>query len=339
MSKILVTGGAGFIGTALCDFLLNETDHHIVNVDNLTYAANKICVGKFAANKRYKHIDANICDLAKVRDVFTAEQPDFVMHLAAESHVDRSIENPAVFVQTNVMGTFNMLQAGLEYYQGLDAKVRQDFRFHHVSTDEVYGSLYQDDGAFTEETPYDPRSPYSASKASSDHFVRAWFHTYDFPVVMTNCSNNYGPWQFPEKLIPVVIRQAYNRAPIPIYGKGENIRDWLYVTDHAEALYLVLMRGKIGESYNIGGNAEKQNIDLTKTICSIMDDVKPHTQPHETLISFVTDRKGHDFRYAMDISKISKELGWSPKYSFEQGIEKTVSWYIEHTDWLLQESV
>lgn len=335
MSKtILVTGGAGFIGSALIRYLIRETDHSIVNVDKLTYAGHLENLESVEHSDRYYFEQSDICNTDEVRDVFDHYKPDVVMHLAAESHVDRSIDGSAEFIRTNIVGTHNMLEIAKEYYEGLEGEEKKEFRFLHVSTDEVYGELGEE-GFFKETTPYDPRSPYSASKASSDHLARAWFHTYDFPILITNCSNNYGPYQFPEKLIPVVILKALQGEDIPVYGTGENVRDWLYVDDHARALFKVLQEGKLGETYNIGGHNEKQNIEVVHTICSILDDVRPKQNgKYSDQITFVTDRPGHDWRYAIDASKIEKELGWKPKESFESGIRKTVEWYLNNMDWV-----
>ena len=333
---ILVTGGAGFIGTALCKYLLKSTSHSIVNIDKLTYAADRITLDTLTQNDRYKFHKADICDGVNLASLIDEEQPDAIMHLAAESHVDRSIAGAAEFINTNLVGTYNLLEAARHYYEG---KGRPDsFRFLHVSTDEVYGSLGDDDPAFTETTPYDPHSPYSASKAGSDHLVRAWHDTYGLPVLITNCSNNYGPHQYPEKFIPVIIRQALAGKEVPVYGQGTNIRDWLYVEDHADALVTVLENGKPGESYNIGGNTELKNIDLAISLCRMLDELRPDSPhaPHENLIKFVVDRPGHDYRYAMDINKIERELGWSPATTWEDGIRQTVDWYLQNPIFLNQ---
>ena len=331
---IIVTGGAGFIGSAVVRRLIRETGETIVNLDKLTYAGNLESLGAARDNPRHVFERVDICDMAAVQAVLARHKPRAIMHLAAESHVDRSIDGPGEFIQTNIVGTFTLLQAARAYRETLAAEARDQFRFHHVSTDEVYGTLGET-GLFTEETAYSPNSPYSASKASSDHLVRAWGETFGLPAVVTNCSNNYGPCQFPEKLIPVLILKALKGEKLPIYGKGENVRDWLYVEDHAEALCLVMERGRIGETYNIGGNAERQNIQVARAVCAILDDLLPNSphRPHESLISFVADRPGHDARYAIDASKIARELGWKPRESFESGLRKTVSWYLENRDW------
>ena len=330
--KILVTGGAGFIGSAVVRLAIAR-GHSIVNVDALTYAACLENVASVSESSRYSFEHADIRDRSALDTIFEKYQPDAVMHLAAESHVDRSIDGPADFIETNVTGTFNMLEAARSYWQAHGKP--ETFRFHHISTDEVYGSLPSDPSAqFTEETPYDPRSPYSASKASSDHLVRAWHETYGLPVVLTNCSNNYGPYHFPEKLIPVIILNALAGKPLPIYGTGSNIRDWLYVEDHAEALLLVLEKGAIGRSYNIGGENERTNLELVQTVCQILDRLKPkNTGTYADLIRFVQDRPGHDARYAIDSSRIRDELGWRPSVAVEEGLEKTIHWYLDNENW------
>lgn len=327
--KLLVTGGAGFIGSAVVR-LAGARGHEVVNLDALTYAANVANVAGAAVSNLYTFEHADIRDRAALERVFTAHAPDAVMHLAAESHVDRSIDGPADFIETNITGTFNMLEAARANWvaRGRPAS----FRFHHISTDEVFGSLGAQ-GQFTETTPYDPRSPYSASKAASDHLVRAWHETYGLPVVMTNCSNNYGPYHFPEKLVPVVILNALHGRPIPVYGAGENVRDWLYVEDHADALLCVLERGTVGRSYNIGGENEARNIDLVRMICTLLDEMRPEGGPHARLIEFVADRPGHDARYAIDPSRIRDELGWRPSVTLEEGMRRTVRWYLENEAW------
>ncbi len=327
--KILVTGGAGFIGSAVIRRAIAH-GHQIINLDALTYAANLANLASVANDPNYSFEQVDIRDRAELDRVFAEYEPDAVMHLAAESHVDRSIDGPADFIETNITGTFNMLEAARAFWTRNGKP--ESFRFHHISTDEVYGSL-GDTGLFTEDTPYDPRSPYSASKASSDHLVRAWHETYGLPVLLTNCSNNYGPYHFPEKLIPVIIINALHGQPIPVYGKGENVRDWLYVEDHAEALLTALTRGKIGRSYNIGGNNERRNIDLVHTICELLDEMRPGDAPYADLISFVTDRPGHDMRYAIDATRIENELGWKPSVSVEEGLRKTVEWYLANEEW------
>jgi dTDP-glucose 4,6-dehydratase len=331
--KVLVTGGAGFIGSNLVRYLLGE-GQSVLNLDKLTYAGNLSSLKDVESNPNYRFLNADICDSDSLQNAFESFQPDAVMHLAAESHVDRSIDGPADFIQTNVMGTFQMLQAALKHYRQLSDEQRDRFRFLHVSTDEVYGSLGAS-GLFHEETPYDPHSPYSASKASSDHLARAWFDTYGLPVLVTNCSNNYGPYQFPEKLIPVVILKCLRNEPIPVYGKGENIRDWLHVEDHCRALWRVVTQGSLGQTYNVGGNNEMRNIDLVSLLCEIMDRLHPRKDgaSYKGQIHFVTDRPGHDARYAIDASKIDRELGWRPEQSRETGFEQTVRWYLENRDW------
>lgn len=332
--KILVTGGAGFIGSHLSRTLLLDKGADLVIVDKLTYAGNLSALSDISDRKGFHFEQVDICDGSAMRKILDQHQPDAVMHLAAESHVDRSISAPAAFIQTNVFGTFSLLEATTEYWNSLSKERKDRFRFLHVSTDEVYGSLGRHDPPFTETNRYQPRSPYSASKAASDHFARSWQKTYGLPVIITNCSNNYGPWQYPEKLIPVVILKATNGEPIPIYGNGENVRDWLYVTDHCEALWLVLTSGTVGETYNIGGDNELTNIELVKSICCQLDKVSPRAdcESYLTQIEFVTDRPGHDFRYAIDASKITNELGWSPQISLADGMEKTLEFYLKHTD-------
>ena len=369
---ILVTGGAGFIGSALVRHLINETQCQVINVDKLTYAGNLENLKTVADNNRYHFEQVDICDSNAIERIFRQYQPDFVMHLAAESHVDRSIDGPADFIQTNIVGTYNLLEQARGYWSQLESEKRQAFRFHHISTDEVYGDLPHPDETkspspsmgegrgegeklplFTEQTAYAPSSPYSATKASSDHLVRAWHRTYGLPILITNCSNNYGPYHFPEKLIPLIILNALEGKPLPVYGKGDQIRDWLYVEDHARALFKVVTDGKIGETYNIGGHNEKQNIEVVKTICAILDELRPSEakrvkreegvaspltsnssqESYASLITYVTDRPGHDRRYAIDASKIQQELGWQPQETFESGIRKTVEWYLDNPEW------
>ena len=334
--NILVTGGAGFIGSAVIRYLINETNSNVLNIDKLTYAGNLESLETVSNNPRYQFLHADICDKSAMTKAFQDFQPNIVMHLAAESHVDRSIDGPMDFIQTNIIGTYTLLEVARNYWQNLTEDKKSRFKFHHISTDEVYGDLEGTDDLFTEETSYSPSSPYSASKASSDHLVRAWHRTYGLPVVVTNCSNNYGPYHFPEKLIPLVILNALDGKPLPVYGDGKQIRDWLYVEDHARALYLVATTAKVGETYNIGGHNEKQNIDVVKTICTILDNIKPRTdgQSYIQQITFVKDRPGHDLRYAIDASKISKELNWQPQETFESGIQKTVEWYLANQDWV-----
>jgi len=328
--KIIVTGGAGFIGSAVIRHLIKNTDHQVLNLDKLTYAGNLASLKEVEGSDRYRFMQADICDRNAVDQAFASFKPDAIMHLAAESHVDRSIDGPAAFIQTNIIGTYTLLEAARSY-----AKDHPDFRFHHISTDEVYGDLELDDSLFTEETPYDPSSPYSASKASSDHLVRSWQRTFGLKALITNCSNNYGPYHFPEKLIPLVILNALEGKPLPIYGKGDQIRDWLYVEDHARALCKVCLQGKPGETYNIGGHNEKQNIEVVKTICAILDDLKPRADGKKYVeqITFVADRPGHDMRYAIDAGKIERELGWKPVETFETGLRKTVQWYLDNKWW------
>ena len=334
--NILVTGGAGFIGSAVVRYLINSTDNRVLNIDKLTYAGNLESLAFVNDNPRYQFLHADICDKVAMTKAFDDFEPDIVMHLAAESHVDRSIDGPMDFIQTNIIGTYTLLEVARNYWQNLTEDKKSRFKFHHISTDEVYGDLEGTDDLFTEETSYSPSSPYSASKASSDHLVRAWYRTYGLPVVVTNCSNNYGPYHFPEKLIPLVILNALDGKPLPVYGDGKQIRDWLYVEDHARALYLVANTAKVGETYNIGGHNEKQNIDVVKTICTILDNIKPRTdgQSYAQQITFVKDRPGHDLRYAIDASKIQQELNWQPQETFESGIQKTVEWYLANEDWV-----
>lgn len=332
--KILVTGGAGFIGSNLVRTLLKETDHTVLNLDALTYAGNLNSIADLQDNSRYQFKQVNICNATDLANTISEFQPNWIMHLAAESHVDRSIDGPGDFIQTNIVGTFNLLQATRAYYNDLAEEEKASFRFLHVSTDEVYGSLGAE-GLFTEKTAYDPHSPYAASKAASDHLARAWCDTFRLPVIVTNCSNNYGPYQFPEKLIPVVILNALRGAPIPVYGKGENIRDWLYVGDHADALLTVISNGKTGETYNIGGNNERRNIDLVYLLCEILDELKPRQDGlcYSEQITFVDDRPGHDLRYAIDPSKIQSELNWFPKQDHKSGFRETVQWYLDNQEW------
>lgn len=333
--RILVTGGAGFIGSAVIRHIIENTHHHVLNVDKLTYAGNLESLQSIEKSERYQFFQTDICDQVELEKIFENFQPNVVMHLAAESHVDRSIDGPATFIQTNIVGTYSLLEAARKYWLSLTAEVKESFRFHHISTDEVYGDLEGTMNLFKETTPYAPSSPYSASKASSDHLVRAWHRTYGLPTIVTNCSNNYGPYHFPEKLIPLVILNALDMKPLPIYGKGDQIRDWLFVEDHARALYQVVTTGAVGQTYNIGGHNEKQNIEVVKTICNILDELKPQAngQKYESLIKFVEDRPGHDLRYAIDAAKIEKELGWTPQETFETGIRKTVEWYLNNLDW------
>ena len=332
--RIFVTGGAGFIGSALVRHLMEHTSHEVLNFDKLTYAGTLTTVERVANSNRYRFIKGDICDANAVREAIASFRPDVITHLAAESHVDRSIDGPGAFVQTNMVGTYTMLAEARAYWLGLDHERKATFRFHHISTDEVYGSL-GDTGLFTEDTPYDPRSPYSASKAGSDHLVSAWGHTFGLPVLITNCSNNYGPYHFPEKLIPLMIVKALAGASLPIYGNGDQVRDWLYVEDHVRALHAVFEQGVPGRTYNVGGNNEKQNLEVVKTVCAILDRLRPRSdgRSYATQISYVTDRPGHDKRYAIDASRIRDELGWEPAETFETGIEKTVAWYLDHQDW------
>jgi dTDP-glucose 4,6-dehydratase len=332
--RILVTGGAGFIGSALVRHILRDTPHHVLNLDKLTYAGNLASLEPIANSPRYRFVQADICDATVVGQAIAEFEPQVITHLAAESHVDRSIDGPVDFIQTNVVGTFTMLSAALDYWRGLDADAKAVFRFHHISTDEVFGSL-PDDGFFTEETPYDPHSPYSASKASSDHLVRAWHDTYGLPVLITNCSNNYGPYHFPEKLIPLMIIKALAGEKLPVYGAGLNVRDWLFVEDHARALTRVFEAGTPGESYIIGGRAERTNIAVVTRICETLDRVRPRTdgQSYSAQISYVADRPGHDHRYAIDPAKIERELGWRAQESFDSGIERTIHWYLANESW------
>ncbi|MEC5342060.1 dTDP-glucose 4,6-dehydratase [Brenneria populi] len=335
--KIIVTGGAGFIGSAVARHIINDTTDEILIVDSLTYAGNLESLKPIANNARFKFEQVNICDRKELERIFNAFKPDAVMHLAAESHVDRSIDGPAAFIETNIVGTYTLLEATRQYWNSLDDNAKKAFRFHHISTDEVYGDLHGTDDLFTETTPYSPSSPYSASKASSDHLVRAWLRTYGLPTIVTNCSNNYGPYHFPEKLIPLIILNALEGKPLPVYGDGAQIRDWLYVEDHARALYKVVTEGVVGETYNIGGHNERKNIEVVQTICRLLDEMVPNRPAgigkYEDLITYVTDRPGHDMRYAIDASKIYRELGWKPQETFESGIRKTVEWYLVNEQW------
>ncbi|MBD2750019.1 dTDP-glucose 4,6-dehydratase [Microvirga sp. BT688] len=332
--RYLVTGGAGFIGSAVVRLLIRDTVDQVLVVDKLTYAGNLDSLKPVASDSRYGFVQADIADTERMGSVINEYQPDVIMHLAAESHVDRSIDGPGEFVQTNVVGTFTLLQAALGYWRALSPERQASFRFHHISTDEVFGSLGQE-GFFHEEYPYQPSSPYSASKAASDHFVRAWYHTYGLPTLVTNCSNNYGPYHFPEKLIPLIILNALEGKPLPVYGKGENVRDWLFVDDHARALIRVAEAGRPGETYAIGGHNERRNIDVVRAICALVDEMAPSTTigPRESLVTYVNDRPGHDLRYAIDASKIERHLGWRPAETFESGLRKTVEWYIANPEW------
>ncbi|HKV16921.1 MAG TPA: dTDP-glucose 4,6-dehydratase [Reyranella sp.] len=332
--KLLITGGAGFIGSAVVRHVIRTTDWSVANVDKLTYAGNLESLAEAGASNRHRHYRVDIRDGDALKEIFRTARPDAVLHLAAESHVDRSIDGPSPFIETNVAGTCVLLEAALDYWRGLDGEARERFRFQHISTDEVFGSLGPT-GKFTETTPYQPNSPYSASKAASDHLVRAWHHTYGLPTLTTNCSNNYGPYHFPEKLIPLCIIRALRGERLPVYGKGENVRDWLHVEDHAEALVLVLQKGRPGETYNVGGDSERRNIDVVRAICTALDELLPNgrNRPHEKLIEFVTDRPGHDARYAIDATKIRNELGWRPRRDFERGLRDTVRWYLDNRGW------
>ncbi|TWC41536.1 dTDP-glucose 4,6-dehydratase [Pseudomonas sp. SJZ079] len=342
--RILVTGGAGFIGSALIRHLLNDTKHQVLNLDKLTYAGNLESLASVADNPRYQFLQADIVDQAAVGAALAQFQPDAIMHLAAESHVDRSIDGPAAFIQTNIVGTYSLLEASRAYWSGLPEARKQAFRFHHISTDEVYGDLHGVDDLFSESTPYAPSSPYSASKAASDHLVRAWQRTYGLPVLLTNCSNNYGPYHFPEKLIPLVILNALDGKPLPVYGNGQQVRDWLYVEDHARALLKVVSEGRVGETYNIGGHNEQKNLHVVESICALLDELAPRQADrgaaagsqagsYKELITFVQDRPGHDQRYAIDAGKIERELGWKPEETFASGLRKTVNWYLANLDW------
>lgn len=332
--RFAVTGGAGFIGSAVIRRLIGQTEHEVLNIDCLTYAGNLDSLAGVSQNIRYHFSQTDIRDLPALRRAVEDFRPDIIMHLAAETHVDRSIDGPATFIETNVVGTANLLEVARAWWEGLESAAKARFRFHHISTDEVFGSLGPT-GAFTEESPYAPNSPYSASKAGSDHLVRAWRETFGLPTVVSNCSNNYGPCQFPEKLIPLVILNALEGKPLPVYGSGLQVRDWLHVDDHADALIAIATRGIVGESYNVGGNAERTNIDVVQTLCRLLDELQPQSPhgPHEKLITHVADRPGHDARYAIDASKIARELGWQPRENFESGLRKTVEWYLQNRDW------
>jgi dTDP-glucose 4,6-dehydratase len=331
--RILVTGGAGFVGSAVVRHLIQSTGHEVINIDKLTYASNLRSLEEVDTSSRYAFEQVDICDSRKLRAAFTRHRPDAVMHLAAESHVDRSIDGPAAFITTNLVGTFTLLQTALDYWTTLEPSKRGDFRFHHISTDEVYGSL-ESEGLFSETTAYAPNSPYAATKAGSDHLVRAWHHTYGLPTIISNCSNNYGPWQFPEKLIPLIIIKALQGQKLPVYGTGNNIRDWLFVEDHARALLKILETGKPGERYNIGGSSERCNIDVVGAICQALDEMHPNSAgPYERLVTFVPDRPGHDLRYAINCSKARSELGWEPMETFDTGLRRTIRWYLENREW------
>ncbi|UYU31877.1 dTDP-glucose 4,6-dehydratase [Siccibacter colletis] len=340
MRTILVTGGAGFIGSAVVRHIISNTQDRAVVVDKLTYAGNLNSLTPVSDSERFTFEQVDICDRAALDSVFTRYQPDVVMHLAAESHVDRSIDGPAAFIETNIVGTYTLLEAARQYWNALEAEKKSAFRFHHISTDEVFGDLHGTDDFFTETTPYAPSSPYSASKAGSDHLVRAWLRTYGLPTLVTNCSNNYGPYHFPEKLIPLMILNALSGKPLPVYGNGQQIRDWLYVEDHARALYLVATEGKCGETYNIGGHNEQKNLDVVMTLCDLLEELVPQKPAgvahYRDLVTFVTDRPGHDLRYAIDASKIERELGWRPAETFESGLRKTVQWYLNNEAWWKQ---
>ena len=333
-SNVLVTGGAGFIGSALVRHLVGESEDQVLNVDKLTYAGTRTSLAPVEGDPRYGFVQADICDAEAIAGIFARFDPDVVVHLAAESHVDRSIDGPDAFLETNIVGTYRLLRAAARHWAGLRGDRRERFRFHHVSTDEVFGSLGPD-GFFVEDTPYDPRSPYSATKASSDHLVRAWHHTYGLPTLVTNCSNNYGPYHFPEKLIPLMIVKALAGEPLPVYGRGENVRDWLFVEDHVRAIRRVFEAGRPGETYNVGGNAERTNLQVVEAVCARLDDLRPRSggMSYRDQITFVTDRPGHDLRYAIDATKLKSELGWAPRESFESGLAKTVRWYLDNESW------
>lgn len=338
MKQFLVTGGAGFIGSALVRYLINETDHQVVVVDKLSYAGNLTSLASVVHNPRFEFEQVDICDRSELDRVMKQYQPDCIMHLAAESHVDRSIDGPIAFIETNIVGTYQLLEAARFYWNSMEDERKKAFIFHHISTDEVFGDLHDQNAFFTETTPYAPSSPYSATKASSDHLVRAWLRTYGLPIIVTNCSNNYGPYHFPEKLIPLTIINALAGKALPIYGNGQQVRDWLFVDDHARALYRVVSRGKVGETYNIGGHNERKNIEVVETICSLLEELAADRKPTNTahfrdLITYVTDRPGHDQRYAIDASKIARELGWTPQETFESGMRKTVAWYLDNPAW------
>ncbi len=335
--RLLITGGAGFIGSALIRHLIRDTDHHVLNLDKLTYAGNLESLTEIEGNARYQFLEADIADHDRISEALSDFQPEAIMHLAAESHVDRSIDGPAAFIQTNIVGTYQLLETTRAYWQSLPSERKAAFRFHHISTDEVYGDLHGTNDLFTETTPYAPSSPYSASKAASDHLVRAWHRTYGLPVLLTNCSNNYGPYHFPEKLIPLVILNALEGKKLPVYGDGAQVRDWLFVEDHARALFKVVSEGQVGETYNIGGHNEQKNIDVVRGICTLLEELAPQKPTglarYEDLITFVKDRPGHDVRYAIDASKIKRELGWMPQETFQTGLRKSVQWYLHHLDW------
>jgi dTDP-glucose 4,6-dehydratase len=335
--KVLITGGAGFIGSAVIRHIIKNSDDCVINIDKLTYAGNLESLSEVSSNERYFFERVDICNRKELDRVFKYHQPDIVMHLAAESHVDRSIDGPAEFIETNIIGTFHLLEATRDYWQSLNAEQKNRFKFHHISTDEVYGDLDGPEDLFTETTAYSPSSPYSASKAASDHLVRSWLRTYGLPTIVTNCSNNYGPYHFPEKLIPLMILNALEGKALPVYGDGQQIRDWLYVEDHARALYLAARKGKVGETYNIGGHNEKANIEVVQILCELLEELVPNKPSnianYKDLITYVNDRPGHDVRYAIDANKIEKELGWSPEETFESGIRKTVNWYLNNKQW------
>lgn len=335
--KILITGGAGFIGSAVVRYLIKSTDCEVLNVDKLTYAGNLDSLADISSSEKYRFEQIDICDKPSLSNIIVDYSPDLIMHLAAESHVDKSIDSPDIFIEANIVGTFNILEVSRTYWSSLKHSKKDNFRLHHISTDEVFGDLDSTDDLFTEETPYEPSSPYSASKASSDHLVRAWYRTYNLPTIITNCSNNYGPYHFPEKLIPHIILNALKGRPLPVYGDGSQVRDWLYVEDHASALYEVITKGHAGETYNIGGNNEKKNIEVVESICNLLDELAPsklgHIKSYNELITFVEDRPGHDQRYAIDATKIKNELGWEPEVNFEEGLRKTVKWYLDNKVW------